>query len=127
MVGRYRTSDPDYYSRTLVGAIKTMILVSERADYLTVFRVHMRPKMSADKVGVIRTHNGQWRMEFTGTSYYWDAYLDGSEKRQILGLLDKLNGTDYRTKNASAAKRWWDDITGLTDEARERYGIGPKR
>jgi hypothetical protein len=105
-------------SPTNKGAIRTMILASERQTYLTLFRVHMMPKLSAEKVGTIKFRQGKWYVDFTGRNWnHWSDTLDGSEKRQIIGLLDKLNEVHpyyYRPDDNMLAR--WNELIGLAPE-----------
>lgn len=97
-----------------------MILVNERAEYLRVFQCEFKPKLSVHEIGTIRKLSGMWALEIiTSRMCLISDQLNGSEKRQIIGMLDKLNGITgpkmefdvYRTNDKSAR---WNEIIGLT-------------
>lgn len=100
-----------------------MILFNDRATYITILHVHMTPELSVDNLGciayrrIIGQEKGTWEADFTGRN--WSALsdlLDGSEKRQIIGLLDKLNGLFIGLEDPEAQ---WNDIIGQ----RESYKV----
>ena len=92
-----------------------MILASDRQTYLTLYHTHVVPKLSADIVGTIRFRQGEWYVDFTGRNWnWWSENLDHSEKRQIIGLLDKMNEHHpyyYRPDDNMLAR--WNEIIGL--------------
>jgi len=94
-----------------------MILMRDYGLYLSVFKCDWtdrrsnKPRLSADNIGQIVRCGDVWKMDFLGRDLtFWD-HLDGSEKRQIIGLLDKLNGIIGRPQ--SDMRRRWNEIIGL--------------
>lgn len=93
-----------------------MILFTERATYINMLHGHMVPKLSVQHLGSIqhRLSDGQWLARFTGRNLEWFSdHLDGSEKRAIIGMLDKLNGITGRDQGDS--ERRWNEIIGLKE------------
>jgi hypothetical protein len=97
-----------------------MILASDRATYITILRIHQKPKLSVQHIGQIRhTHfigrssTGRWKIDFTGrnASYYTDV-LDGSEKSQIIRLLAKLNNEKIDNLSVDLESLWSHIICG---------------
>jgi hypothetical protein len=93
-----------------------MILFSERATYINVFHAEFKPTISVQKIGKIRMDHRTWLrrhwiVRFMGrNAEYFSDVLNGSEKRQIIGMLDKLNSITDRSLSDSA--RRWDEIIG---------------
>ena len=92
-----------------------MILANDRQTYINLFQVHLTPKLSAVLVGTIRFRQGEWYVDFTGRNLmYWDNALEHSEKRQIIGLIDKLNESHpyyYRPDDNMLTR--WKELIGL--------------
>lgn len=69
-----------------------MIMFTERATYINVLKANTKPTLSVVHLGKIRQVSDVWTMSFSGRDWtYYTDLLDGSEKRQIIGMLDKLN------------------------------------
>lgn len=78
-----------------------MILFTEHGACLSVYMAKFKPSFKADKVGTIMRiesdNDCEWKIEFIGRNWtYYTDVLDNSEKRQIIGMLDKLEGRIYR-------------------------------
>jgi len=88
-----------------------MILCSERYNYLGVFHCSFNPTLSATRIGDMELSDGTWRMSFMGRNWnHFSDLLDHSEKRQIIGMLDKLNHVIGRDQGDSL--RRWQEIIG---------------
>lgn len=88
-----------------------MILLSERASYITVFKANFEPKISVVDIGEILRISDVWKIHFTTRNLkYLSDHLYGSEKRQIIGMLDKLNGITGRDDRDM--ERRWNEIIG---------------
>jgi len=95
-----------------------MILFSERATYINILHVHMKPELSVENIGCIRqTHfigcsAKTWKVAFIGRNLIdLSDSLDDSEKRQIIGMVEKLNGhiigqTEDDCCSDNFAQRW---------------------
>ncbi len=103
------------------GAI--MILFYNRPNDIQVIRTlscTVGSYNGSDNIGVLtmdfsKTDKDRWIWDFSGASYLrsWTGFeaLSGSEKRQIIGMLDKLNRIIYRNQDTMRAR--WEEITGL--------------
>jgi len=92
-----------------------MILFTDRAEYIRCFRTTTD---GFDNIGVIHKQNEDmdWVIGFADKNWeHYETSLDGSEKRQIIGLLDKLNGIGYRNPDNMQAR--WVEIIGLIGAA----------
>lgn len=98
-----------------------MILTSDRATYINVFKAEFKPKLSVVQIGTIRyISDCQWVLKFTGRNAlgnatlptYYSDLLNHSEKRQIIGTLDKLNDTGPTAESDMRSR--WRFITGLS-------------
>lgn len=94
-----------------------MILFAHRVTYISVIRlksVGERP----DNIGKLRLC-GEWLWDTSGVDYFRSGVgyetLNGSEKCQIIGMLDDLNGVYYRPLRDMLDR--WREITGLTKGA----------
>lgn len=95
-----------------------MILFNERATYINILHIHMKPELSVENIGCIRqTHfigrsTYTWSPKFIGRNLNdLSDSLDDSEKRQIIGMVDKLNGhiigpTDNDCCSDNLSERW---------------------
>ncbi len=96
-----------------------MILFVHRKTYIRVIRLtdSTKPTDNLGKIVVKYDIAGRptWLWDRSGVEYFrsWVGYqtLSGSEKRQIIGLLDNLNGVNYRSDDDM--KTQWVKITGL--------------
>lgn len=93
-----------------------MILFVHRETYISVIRlksIGTKP----DNIGRLRLC-GKWLWDTTGIDLFrsWVGYetLSGSDKRQIIGMLDNLNSVFYRSPKDMRTQ--WLKITGLTKE-----------
>jgi hypothetical protein len=86
-----------------------MILFTERATYINMFRATMKPKLSVVHLGRIQKISDVWQVRFTGRNWtYYTDLLNGSEKRQIIGMLDKLNQVTGRDQGDM--RRRWEEV-----------------
>ena len=93
-----------------------MIIAIERASYITIQRARFTPKLSVVQIGKLREISDVWSVLFEGRNLqHYSDLLNGSEKRQIIGLLDKLNQTDYRAQEDM--RRYWNKIISDAVEA----------
>lgn len=93
-----------------------MILFNERGTYINFFQIHFAPELSVNNLGAIRVSElsgDEWVACFTGRSTIdiISDLLDSSEKRQIIGMLQKLNGrftgpSDDDLRPDNIAKEW---------------------
>lgn len=70
-----------------------MILFNERGTYINFFQIHFTPELSVNALGALRPSllsDRSWIACFTGRDL--NIISDPSEKRQIIGMLQKLNG-----------------------------------
>ena len=96
-----------------------MILAIDRATYIKVLKANMKPKLSVKLIAEIRSDNHAdiWVMEFIGRDWnYYSDLLDYSEKRQIIGMLDKLNRTDKLSKE-NLLDVWENEVIRRSDAA----------
>lgn len=94
-----------------------MILAIDRAAYISIQHAQFKPTLSVVHIGEIRKLSGVrvWQMNFTGrNNEYFSDLLNDSEKRQIIGLLDKLNGniSDDPTEGLSDLRHHWNQVIG---------------
>ncbi len=97
---------------TKKGAI-IMILTNDRKSYINVFHVKFDPKLSVVLIGRLRqTHfigrpgTKTWKADFIGRNLNeLSDRLNGSEKGQIIGTMDKLNGVENR-EISDLQSRW---------------------
>jgi len=75
----------------------------------------LRRTLSAEAIGtLIRLSDGQWVFRYIGrNAEALSDILSGAEKRDIIGMLDKLNKTDNRPQ--SDMGRRWNEIIGLSE------------
>lgn len=102
------------YSGALVGS-DNMILFTERSTYINVLIARFSPRLSTEYLGKIRRISDVWEMQFSGRNWtYYTDLLNGSEKRQIIGMLDKLNGnvSDDPTEELPDLRQRWNQIIG---------------
>jgi len=92
-----------------------MIVFVHRAEYIRVIRLSSSAKPTDNLGKLIRTSRRGWIWDVDGVEYFrsWIGYetLNGSEKRQLIGLLDNLNGIPYRAQEDMRTQ--WEKITGL--------------
>lgn len=101
--------DRIYYGDDVDGRGDNMILFSERYNYLVVLKGNFNPELSVTIIGDVKLSDGTWRMSFIGRNWdYYTDYLDGHEKRQIIGMIDKLNGHLNRPQEQNRAR--WEEI-----------------
>lgn len=92
-----------------------MILFTDRTNYIRVFRTK-KGGAGVVNIGTIikPDKDSQWIWDVTGIDFFrsWVGYqtLNNSERRQIIGLLDKLNGIDYRPQEHMRTR--WNEIIG---------------
>ena len=93
-----------------------MIIFTERATYINVLHASFKPKLSVAHLGEIRRISDVWQVRFTGRNWaYYTDLLSGSEKRQIIGMRDKLNGKAIGPTDRSDDLRLrWNQIIGLS-------------
>ena len=91
-----------------------MILTNDRASYISVFKAEFKPTLSVEHIGRIeQLPDGQWSIRFIGRNIIeLSDLLNGSEKRQVIGTLDKLN--EFGPRRQSDMRRRWNHITGLS-------------
>lgn len=90
-----------------------MILFNERGTYINVSQINFAPELSVNNLGAIKPSalsDHKWVFCFTGleVNVLSDLLMD-LEKRQIIGMLQKLNGKitgpsddDFRPNNIAA-------------------------
>jgi hypothetical protein len=89
-----------------------MIVFVHRATYIRVIRLESMGKPTDNLGKIFRIGRGEWI--FDGcyrNQLFYETLLNGSEKRQIIGLLDNLNGIMGREPGDSL--RRWREIIGL--------------
>lgn len=93
-----------------------MIVFVHRATYIRVIRLESMGKPT-DNIGkIFRTTIGASAGITGRTEWMWDGCyrnieaLNGSEKRQIIGLLDDLNDVRYRPQADMRTR--WDQVIG---------------
>lgn len=118
----YRTCQSMVRKQETEGAI--MILFYNRIDDIQVMlskRKWQQQLPDLKNLGRLivclsRAQGDQWIWDFSDTSFLRSSagfeVLDGSEKQDLIGMIDKLNGLYYRTPNTIRAR--WQKITGLT-------------
>lgn len=93
-----------------------MILFVERTTYINVLKAYFRPNLSVIHLGEIRRVSDVWQVRFCGRDWtYYTDLLNGSEKRQIIGMCDKLNGEVIGpTDSPDDSRTRWNQIIGAS-------------
>lgn len=92
-----------------------MIIFADRPESVKVMRTK-KGGQGVDNAGTLRRADKftGWLWDKAGISWLVYGTFDHSEKRQIIGLIDKLNGVPYRTQETYLDR--WREITGLSED-----------